>query len=206
MADDAIAGILLAGGLARRMGGGDKGLRTLGGVPILTRIVERVTPQVGPLAINANGDPARFAEYGLPVQPDTIGDNPGPLAGVLTGLDWAQREHPDCRFVATFPTDAPFLPRDLVAKLMQAVTENGADMACAASGGRHHPVVGLWPVGLADDLRRAMVEDDIRKVDRWTARHRLTVVEFSTDPVDPFFNANKPEDLKDAEALAALVD
>ncbi|MEQ8440941.1 MAG: molybdenum cofactor guanylyltransferase MobA [Alphaproteobacteria bacterium] len=205
MAND-VAGLLLAGGLARRMGGGDKGFRILCGVPILTRIVDRVVPQVGPLAINANGDPDRFADYGLPVLPDTIGDNPGPLAGVLTGLDWARAAAPQCRFVATFPTDAPFLPHDLVARLLAAVAGDGADMACAASAGRHHPVVGLWPVALADDLRRAMVDEDIRKVDRWTARHRLSVVEFDADPVDPFFNANRPEDLAEAEALAALVD
>lgn len=199
-----VAGVLLAGGLARRMGGGDKGLKVLGGRPILDWIVDRVRPQVGPLALNANGAADRFEAYRLPVLPDAVGDFAGPLAGVLTGLEWARNAAPDCEFVATFPTDAPFLPEDLVSRLFAAMADQGADMACAASGGRHHPVVGLWPVRLADDLRRAMVEEDIRKVDRWTARHRLAVAEFGIDLVDPFFNANRPEDLEEAERLLAL--
>lgn len=197
-----VAGVLLAGGLARRMGGGDKGLRLLGGRPVLDRIVERVRPQVGPLAINANGDPARFAAYGLPVVPDPVADFPGPLAGVLAGLDWAAEHAPGCRFVASFACDAPFLPEDLVDRLTAAV-EGGADMACAASGGQSHPVFGLWPVALRADLRRALVEEGIRKVDRWTARYRLAEVDFPTVPFDPFFNANRPEDLAEAERLLA---
>ena len=205
MADKA-AGLLLAGGLARRMGGSDKGLRILGGKPVLRRIVDRVRVQVGPLALNANGDPTRFGGYDLPVLPDAVGGFAGPLAGVLTGLEWARGAAPDCRYVATFPTDAPFLPDDLVARLIAAVETEGADMACAASGGRRHPVVGLWPVRLADDLRQAVAEEGIRKVDHWTARHRLAVAEFTTDPIDPFFNANHPEDLATAEALLARMD
>ena len=194
-------GVLLAGGLARRMGGGDKGLRAVGGKPILDRVIDRVMPQVAALALNANGDPERFQAYGLPVIPDGIDGFAGPLAGVLSGLDWAVRIHPDAAYVATFPTDAPFLPRDLVRRLQQAVSDQGADMACAVSDDRHHPVVGLWPVTLVEDLRQAMVEEDIRKVDRWTARHSLAPVPFDTDPVDPFFNANRPDDLDAAEAL-----
>ncbi len=201
-----VAGLLLAGGLARRMGGGDKGMRELGGVPILTRIIDRVRPQVGPLALNANGDPPRFAEFGLPVLPDAVDGFAGPLAGVLTGLEWAAKEAPDCDYVATFPTDAPFLPLDLVENLLSAVEQGGADMACAASSGRDHPVVGLWPVDAAEELRHAMVEEDIRKVDKWTARYDLAVVHFSTHPIDPFFNANRPEDLAEAEALLAKLD
>lgn len=202
-ADKDVVGVLLAGGLARRMGGGDKGLRMLGGRPILSRIVERAQPQVALLAINANGDPARFRGYGLPVLADAVGDSAGPLAGVLTGLEWAAATA-KVPYVATFPTDAPFLPVDLVDRLRAAVERDGADMACAASNGRDHPVVGLWPTRLAADLRRAMVEEDIRKVDRWTARHTLARVDFPTDPVDPFFNANRPEDIEEAERLLAL--
>lgn len=201
-----VAGLLLAGGLARRMGGGDKGMRELGGVPILTRIIDRVRPQVGPLALNANGDPARFAEYGLPVLPDAVDGFAGPLAGVLTGLEWAQKDAPDCDYVATFPTDAPFLPLDLVENLLSAVEQGGADMACAASAGRDHPVVGLWPVDAAEELRHAMVEEDIRKVDKWTGRYDLAVVHFATYPVDPFFNANRPEDLAEAEKLLSKLE
>jgi molybdopterin-guanine dinucleotide biosynthesis protein A len=197
------AGLLLAGGLARRMGGGDKGLKPLGGRPILAHILERVRPQLGPMAINANGDPARFAEFGLPVVPDALAGNPGPLAGVLTGMEWARAHAPQCAYVVTVPTDAPFLPRDLVPRLFEAMETAGADMACAASGGRTHPVVGLWPVALAEDLRRAMTVEEIRKVDRWTGRHRLATAAFETDPADPFFNVNSPDDLAEAEALLA---
>jgi len=198
---EAIAGVLLAGGLSRRMGGGDKCLRPLGGRTILAQIVERVRSQVRHLVLNANGDPARFAMYGLPTVGDSIEGFAGPLAGVLSGLEWTLRNAPDCAWLASFPTDAPFLPRDLVDRMMQAVARSGADMACATSGGRAHPVVGLWPVRLADDLRRAMVEEDIRKVDVWTARYRLEPVDFPVEPFDPFFNTNRPEDLEAAEAL-----
>ncbi|WP_207478346.1 molybdenum cofactor guanylyltransferase MobA [Arenibaculum pallidiluteum] len=197
-----IAGVLLAGGLSRRMGGGDKTLRPLGGRAVLDWVLERARGQVGPLAINANGDPARFAAYGLPVIPDVVPGFAGPLAGVLTGLDWAASHAPGVEWVASFATDAPFIPRDLVARLLGAVAEDGADLACAASGGQQHPVFGLWPVRLRLDLRRAMLEDGIRKVDVWTARHRLAVAEFGTDPIDPFFNANRPDDLAEAERLA----
>jgi molybdopterin-guanine dinucleotide biosynthesis protein A len=198
-----VAGLLLAGGLSRRMGGGDKCLRDLGGETILARIIRRVAPQVGPLALNANGDPARFATYGLPVLPDVVDGYAGPLAGVLTGLDWAAAEHPDCPWLASFPTDAPFLPETLVADLMAAMEREGSDMACAASAGQAHPVIGLWPVRLRDSLRAAMLEEDIRKVDIWTGRYRLSVVDFPTDPFDPFFNANRPEDLERAAAMLA---
>jgi len=198
---DAVVGLLLAGGLARRMGGGDKCLRPLGGRPILARIVERLRPQVSDLVLNANGDPARFAEFGLPVAADTVEGFAGPLAGVLTGMEWVLRHRPGCDWVASVPTDAPFLPRDLVSRMMAAVAREGADMACATSGGRAHPVVGLWPVRLADALRRAMVEEELRKVDIWTARYRLVHVDFATDPVDPFFNTNRPDDLAAAETL-----
>jgi molybdopterin-guanine dinucleotide biosynthesis protein A len=120
---------------------------------------------------------------------------------VLTGLEWTWEHHPDCRWMASFPTDAPFLPRDLVARMLAAVDASGADMACATSGGRAHPVVGLWPVRLAVDLRRAMVDEEMRKVDVWTARYRLEQVAFQSEPVDPFFNTNRPEDLDAAETL-----
>ncbi|KAA0681588.1 molybdenum cofactor guanylyltransferase MobA [Azospirillum brasilense] len=203
MKSEGIAGVLLAGGLSRRMGGGDKSLRTLGGRSILERIVAAVRPQVGPLVLNANGDPARFAAFGLPVAADVVEGFAGPLAGVLTGMEWARANAPDCRWLASFATDAPFIPGDLVARLMAAVEREGADLACARSDGQEHPVFGLWRVDLADDLRRAMVEEDMRKVDAWTARYRLAVADFTTDPVDPFFNTNRPDDLAEAERLMA---
>jgi molybdopterin-guanine dinucleotide biosynthesis protein A len=198
-----VAGILLAGGLSRRMGGGDKCLRSLGSTTILARVIARATPQVAMLALNANGDPARFADYRLPVVADSIPDFAGPLAGVLAGLDWAAATSGDMTHVASFATDAPFLPTDLVARLRAALEGEGADLACAASGGRAHPVFALWPVGLREELRRAMRDDGIRKVDAWTARYRLALVDYAAAPIDPFFNTNRPEDLAFAERLLA---
>ena len=199
-----VAGILLAGGRARRMGGGDKCLRRLGGKTLLSRAIARLAPQVGPVLLSANGDPARFAEYGLPVVADVIEGFVGPLAGILTGLEWARDNAPGCPWVVSAPTDAPFLPEDLVETMKQAVDEIGADLACAMSQNRSHPVVGLWPVRLAGELREALIGEDIRRIDRWTARYRLATVEFPADPIDPFFNANKPEDIAEAERLLAV--
>jgi molybdopterin-guanine dinucleotide biosynthesis protein A len=198
-----VVGVLLAGGQSRRMGGGDKCLRMLGGRPILARIIERVRPQVRRLILNVNGDPARFAAYGLPVVGDSVEGFAGPLAGVLAGLDWAATHAPDCPMVATVPTDAPFLPGDLVSRLLSAVEQERADLACAASNGQSHPVVGLWAVQLRGELRRAITEEDVRKVDVWTARYRLATVEFPGVPVDPFLNVNRPEDLAEAERFLA---
>lgn len=198
-----IAGVLLAGGLSRRMGGGDKTLKAVGGRAILDRVIDKARRQAVPLILNANGDPARFVAYGLPVVPDAIEGYAGPLAGVLTGLEWAAAHAPNAEWVASFATDAPFLPDDLVPRLHITVMQEGADLACASSGGQPHPVFGLWPVRLRHDLRRAMVEEGIRKVDVWTARFRLAIAEFPAEPVDPFFNANKPDDLAAAEALIA---
>jgi len=196
-----VVGLLLAGGQSRRMGGGDKALRLLGGIALLDRVVERLRPQVDALVLNANGDHARFARFTLPVVADSIPGFAGPLAGVLAGLDWAISHRPDCPYVVSAATDAPFLPADLVARLAHGLDEVGADLACAASGGRSHPVFGLWPVRLRDDLRRAVMDQAIRKVDLWTARHRLATVPFDHQPVDPFFNANRPEDLETATKL-----
>ena len=197
-----IAGIVLAGGLSRRMGGGDKALRTLGGRTILDHVIARAAPQVDTLALNANGDPARFAGTGLAVVPDTVEGFPGPLAGVLAGLEWARQV--DCAHVASFACDAPFLPDDLVSRLWRAIEENAAEIASARSDGREHPVFALWPVALAGELRSAVVEEGVRKVDVWTARYRLAHAGFAADPVDPFFNVNRPEDIEAAEAALTL--
>ena len=196
-----VVGLLLAGGQSRRMGGGDKTLRLLGGIPLLERVIERLRPQINALVLNANGDPARFARCALPVVPDSVPGFAGPLAGVLAGLDWAATHRSDCHYVVSVATDAPFLPADLVVRLAEGLDEAGADLSCATSGGRSHPVFGLWPVRLRDDLRGALVDQGIRKVDLWTARHKLATVPFSDQPVDPFFNANRPEDFAAAEAL-----
>jgi molybdopterin-guanine dinucleotide biosynthesis protein A len=196
-----VIGCILAGGLARRMGGGDKGLIRLGGRPILDHVVARLQPQVESLVLNANGDPARFAGAGLPVVADTIEGFAGPLAGVLAGLDWARTRAPQARYVVTAATDTPFLPRDLVARLLAAVDSEGADLATVASNGRRHPVFGLWPVRLAEDLERAMRDEGLRKVDIFTGRYRLAVAQFADAPYDPFFNANAPADVAEAERI-----
>ena len=206
MSNSSVCGLLLAGGQSRRMGGGDKCLRRLGGQTVLARILHIVRPQVGPLVLNANGDGARFADYDLPVASDVVDGFAGPLAGVLTGLEWALANAPECQWLVSFACDAPFAPRDLVSRFLAAVAKENADMACATSAGRDQPVFGLWPVRLADDLRAALVEEDIRKVDVWTARYRLARADWPTQPVDPFFNVNRPDDLDAAETLLTDMD
>lgn len=196
-----ILGVVLAGGLSSRMGGGDKSLQPLGGRPVLSHILDRFAPQVDGVILNANGDPARFAAFGLPVAGDAVPGFVGPLAGVLAGLAWARQNRTDITDIVTVPGDGPFLPRDLVARMADERSAAGADLACALSAGQAYPVIGLWPVRLFDDLRRAVVDEDIRKVDRWTARHHLVQVAFPAQPVDPFFNANTPEELAEAERL-----
>jgi molybdopterin-guanine dinucleotide biosynthesis protein A len=196
-------GVLLAGGLARRMGGGDKPLREVGGRSILARAIARLGPQCVGLVLNANGDPARFAAFGLPVVQDDVPGFAGPLAGVLAALDWAAANRQEVAWVASAAADSPFLPRDLVARFHGERIAGGAELACAASGGQSHPVIGLWPVALRAALRHALVVEDIRKIDRWTARYPLATVAWSRDPVDPFFNANTPEDVDHADRLAA---
>ena len=199
-------GVVLAGGLARRMGGGDKPLREIGGRTILARVIARLEPQCECLVINANGDPRRFASFGLPVIADSVKDTPGPLAGILAGLDWAAANRPNAAFVLSAPGDCPFLPRDLVARLSQALIAENAELAVAASQGQSHPVVGLWSVALRAALREALVVEGVRKVHHWTARFRLATVTWPADPLDPFFNANTVDDLGEAERLAAIDD
>ncbi len=189
-------GVILAGGRSSRMGGGDKCLRLLGGRPLLDRVVERAAPQVDGLVLNANGDPARFASFGLEVVADSLADYAGPRAGVLAGVDWARAR--GAGRIGTVPSDSPFLPRDLATRLLAT----GAPLARARSGGRAHPVAALWSTALADDLRRALGEG-VRKIELWTARHGVVDVEWDAGPPDPFFNANRPEDLEEAERLLA---
>jgi molybdenum cofactor guanylyltransferase len=199
-----IPGVLLAGGLARRMGGGDKPMREIGGRTILARVIARLEPQCDGLILNANGDPSRFAAFGLPVIADNVADFPGPLAGILAALDWFAAHRPDVSLVLSAATDCPFLPRDLVSRLHQALAEQDAQLAVAASGGQSHPVIGLWSVVLREELRHALVVEDIRKIDRWTARYKLATVTWQAEPLDPFFNANTVEDVAEAERLALL--
>jgi molybdenum cofactor guanylyltransferase len=196
-------GLVLAGGLARRMGGGDKALLKIGAATILERVLDRFGPQCSRLILNANGDPARFASTHLPVIADEIPDFAGPLAGVLAGLDWAAAQMPEVAWIASVPGDCPFLPRDLVARLHAARAAADLPLACARSGEWRHPVVGLWPVALRVDLRRALVEENLHKIEVWTARHGVAIADWPAAPVDPFFNVNTPDDAAEAGRIAA---
>jgi len=199
-------GLVLAGGQARRMGGGDKALIRIGGQTILERVLARLRPACARIILNANGDPTRFASVGLPVIPDSVPDFAGPLAGVLAGLDWAAANAPDIAWMASVPGDCPFLPADVVARLHEARIAQNKPLACAQSGDWRHPVVGLWPVSLREDLRRAVIEEDLHKIEVWTARHGVAIAVWPDTPVDPFFNVNTPEDAAAAEKLARADD
>jgi molybdenum cofactor guanylyltransferase len=194
-------GLVLAGGLARRMGGGDKALIAIGGLAILDRVLALLRPACAGIILNANGDPARFARYGLVVVRDSVPDFAGPLAGILAGLDWAAANRPELAWVASVPGDCPFLPRDLVPRLHEAREKAGTPLACARSGNWRHPVAALWPVALRDDLRHALVVQDLRKIEVWTARHGIAIADWPDKPLDPFFNVNTPEDAAEAERL-----
>jgi molybdopterin-guanine dinucleotide biosynthesis protein A len=196
-------GLVLAGGLARRMGGGDKARIRIGGATILQRVLACLGPQCSGVIINANGDPARFADTGLPVIADSVPDFAGPLAGILAGLDWAAANAPDCAWLASAPGDCPFLPKDLVVRLHDAHVAAGTPLACARSGEWRHPVIGLWPVQLRDNLRQALIDEHLHKIELWTARHGVAIADWPDTPVDPFFNVNTPEDAARAEAIAA---
>jgi molybdopterin-guanine dinucleotide biosynthesis protein A len=188
------------------MGGGDKPMRTVGGRSILARVIARLAPQCDGLMLNANGDPARFAVFGLPVISDDVADYPGPLAGILAGMDWIAANHPHITWMLSAAGDCPFLPRDLVTRLHEARVAEDAQLAVASSAGQAHPVIGLWDVTLRHELRDALVNENIRAVGRWTARYRLATVEWPAQPVDPFFNANTMGDIAEAERLALLDD
>ena len=195
-----IPGVILAGGRARRMGGGDKPLRTLAGRPLVSHLIERLRPQCEALAINANGDPARYASFGLPVVADTVADQ-GPLGGVLAAMDWAFALFGEPAVVLTVPGDCPFLPHDLAGRLEAERLAGDADIACAASGDRRHPLTAVWRVSLRSALRRAVLDEGMRRVGDWADRNRVAVVTWPMRPLDPFFNANTPEDLAEAERL-----
>ncbi|CTQ31607.1 molybdenum cofactor guanylyltransferase MobA [Jannaschia rubra] len=199
-------GLILAGGKATRMGGTDanrvdKGRLTVGGTSLIARVMTRLGPQVDRLALNANGDPARWDDLGLPVLPDSVQGHPGPLAGVLAGLDWAASL--GCSYIVTAAADTPFLPPDLVPRLLEAAGPSGLALAATREGDRiwPQPTFGLWPTGLRDDLREALAQGT-RKVLHWTDRHAVGLAVFPTDPFDPFFNVNTPEELAQAEAMA----
>jgi molybdopterin-guanine dinucleotide biosynthesis protein A len=198
-------GLVLAGGLARRMGGGDKARIKIGGATILQRVLGRLKPQCSDIIINANGDPARFADTGLPVVADSVPDFAGPLAGILAGLDWSAANAPAHEWLLSVPGDCPFLPNDLAVRLHQARSAAGTRLACARSGEWRHPTVGVWPVALREDLRRALVDENLHKIELWTARYGIAIADWPDKPIDPFFNVNTPEEAARAETLAAQI-
>ena len=196
-------GLVLAGGLARRMGGGDKAFIRIGGATILDRVLACLSAQCARVAINANGDLSRFADTGAPVLPDEVTGFVGPLAGVLAGLDYLADNGAGIEWLLTVPGDCPFLPDDLVETLHRARRSAGTPLACAKSGTWRHPVVALWPVALRENLRHALTGEGLRKIEVWTSRHGVAIAEWPPAPVDPFFNVNTPEDLTEAERIAA---
>lgn len=198
-----VLGVVLAGGLARRMGGGDKGLLDIDGRSLLDHVVDRIGPQVGALSLNANGPPERFSHIGLPVLADSIDGYAGPLAGVLAGLDWAASQGADT--IVSVAADTPFFPRDLVARLQVAADDAGVSIALAATpnperGPVRHPTFGLWPVSLREDLRAAL-NGGLRKVVIWTDKHNAATALFAADGDDPFFNVNTRDDLEQARKI-----
>lgn len=209
MSRDRIAGVLLAGGKSSRMGGGDKSLRTVGGGPMLARVANRLAPQVGALALNANGAPARFTGFGLPVVADTFGGYHGPLAGILAGMEWAATMQAHTHLVSV-ACDTPFFPSDLVGRLIEAAAGRPERIAIAASDGRRHPVFGLWPLSLRPALRRFLEDGATYRVSSFIERHDFAVADFpmltlASGTLDPFFNINTQDDLAMAERLAAEV-
>ncbi|MYZ50022.1 molybdenum cofactor guanylyltransferase MobA [Propylenella binzhouense] len=202
-----VPAVILAGGLARRMGGGDKPLVAVRGKPMLEHVIERLRPQVSAIAINANGDPARFASYGLPVVEDTVEGFAGPLAGVLAGMRWAERTLPEARFIVSVAGDTPFFPEDLVARLSEGCGRDENTIALAASPAGTHPVFGLWPIRLADELEAFLRTGESGKILAFTDRHVRINVPFDTmdvggEEIDPFFNVNTPEEAEQADEIA----
>ena len=197
----ALPAAILAGGLSTRMGGGNKALRMLAGETLLSRVIARLSPQCGRLAINANGEPEQFAEYGLPVIADGIGGFAGPLAGVLAGMEWAAGEGADS--VVSVSVDTPFLPEDLVHRLREAAGRSGVAIAASPDDSgqlRDHPTCALWPVSLRGELHEAL-ESGLHRIGQFAAAHDPGRAVFDSRPLDPFLNLNTPEDLARAARL-----
>lgn len=198
-----VTGVILAGGLARRMGGQAKPLIALGEIPILSRVIEVLRPQCASLSLNANTGLHRYQLYQLPILVDATDGFLGPLAGVLAGMDAAAENQPDVNFLLSAPGDTPFLPKDLVARLYAAKTQEQASIAVAASAGRAHHTVALWDISLREALRKALNDEGVRAVSEFIARHKKVDVDWSLDPYDPFFNVNSPQDLEIAAEILA---
>lgn len=191
-----IGAVLLAGGLATRMGGGNKGFKQVAGKPIIEHILETLKDQIDFLSINANHDHDAFSPYGFDVIPDSLPGFLGPLAGILSGMQWLHEKHPECQWLLSVPTDTPFIPNDLVSRLYTTQNETDAQIVMAHSNGYDHPVVALWPVALRNELHTALVQENIRKLKKWAARYKLERTIWDCTPQDPFFNINSPDDLR----------
>lgn len=200
-----LVGVILAGGLAKRMGGGDKCLLPLAGKTLLQWTVERAKPQVANLLLNANGSSLRFARTRLPVVPDVYPDNLGPLAGIHAGMRWMRQSSPQAEWLASFASDTPFFPLNLVAELLSAATANRSQVAVAASKNRLHPVFGLWHVSLLESIEAQLATGAAPRLQDWLKQQRRVELDFPVETYDPFFNINTPQDLYSAEPLAALV-
>jgi molybdopterin-guanine dinucleotide biosynthesis protein A len=199
-----MVGVILAGGQSSRMGGRDKGRLELGGKTLIGRVRDRLEPQCVSVVLNANGDPARFAEFGMPVVPDSVPGFAGPLAGILAAMTWASRQRPRTSHVLTVACDTPFFPRDLGKRLAQALAGSAAPIAIAASAGARHPVFGLWPVDLAGGLAAFLASGEGGKVMRFAERHGVVEADFPfAGDADPFFNINTPEDFDIARRRAS---
>ena len=203
MTPPSLSAVILAGGAARRMGGGDKPLRLLKGKPILDWIVARIRPQVRFLAISANGDPERFSAYKLPVLPDRLPDL-GPMAGILAAMDWANETNPDAHHILTLSGDTPFLPVDLVERLSTQTAHHPSEIIAAASAGQVHPTIALWPMAARTNIQKSLNENKGRRVSDWLSILNHQSVAWDHLPFDPFFNVNSPEDLQEAEKIALI--
>ena len=196
-----VIGIILAGGRSRRFGGGHKFLKKLSNKLLIEHVIDRLRPQTDKLIINSNSDPTLFSAQDLTVVPDSIGGYQGPLAGILTGMEWVVKNQPTCEWIVTCPSDAPFIPLDFVGEMQLCAQNEKSEIVCVSSGERAHPVCGLWHVSLATDLRKALINEGVRKIDSWTANYRLSIIEFSNLPYDPFFNINRLSDMETAEKI-----
>jgi molybdenum cofactor guanylyltransferase len=195
-------GVILAGGLSRRMGGGNKSLLVFEGLTLLEHVAQRLAPQCESLIINANSEFPSFENLPFPVVPDLVGGSLGPLAGILTALEWTATHRPGIEWIASIPGDTPFIPLDLVPQLHEARHEAERPLACASSGSQVHFAVGLWPVSLRQDLRQALLENGMRSVSDWAGLHGYAEASWPVEPVDPFFNINTPDDWAEAKVLA----
>ncbi|MBV1875568.1 MAG: molybdenum cofactor guanylyltransferase MobA [Cycloclasticus sp.] len=196
-----IIGVILAGGLSRRMNNQNKCFIPLNGKPLFEYVLEKLSPQCDTILINSNEQNERLAAYQFPIVKDSLEGFLGPLAGILSAMEWAKQHKPESKWILTVPVDTPFLPDDLLSKLYQSVQTTHSELACACSLGRTHPVIGLWPTSLADDLRLALTKEGMRKIDLWTSRYKISQQDFNNDNLDPFFNINCNEDLIEAESL-----